>query len=212
MIETTKFLVEKTSAAIGYTQSDEISLLWYAPSPESQIYFNGRVTKMVGDLTALATLYFNKYLEYSIPEKISSWPRFDARVFVLPSKAEVGNYFLWRERDATRNSISMAARAYYSHNEVNGKNSSEKQEMLFQKGVNWNDYPSYFKRGTFVERAVEHRPFTQEEINSLPEKHEARTNLDLKIERSTTKIVEDWPSATSDRVEFLFRSKQSETV
>ena len=46
MVDVTKFLVEETNAVIGYTQSDEISLAWYYPDPESQPLFGGRIQKI----------------------------------------------------------------------------------------------------------------------------------------------------------------------
>jgi tRNA(His) 5'-end guanylyltransferase len=75
---------------------------------------------------------------------------FDARVFSIPDPFEVHNYFVWRQQDATRNSISMGAQALYSHKELHGKSTSDMQDMMHDKGVNWNDYPARFKRGGFV--------------------------------------------------------------
>ncbi|KKL92895.1 hypothetical protein LCGC14_1880070, partial [marine sediment metagenome] len=54
MIDTTKYLVEETNALIGYSQSDEISLVWYSDSIDSQIFFDGKIQKMVSVLAALA--------------------------------------------------------------------------------------------------------------------------------------------------------------
>lgn len=72
---------------------------------------------------------------------------FDARCFNIPI-AEVTNCVLWRQQDATRNSIEMAGRYYFSHSELYKKNSSNIQDMLMEKfGVNWNDYPVRYKRG-----------------------------------------------------------------
>lgn len=79
---------------------------------------------------------------------------FDARVWLLPNKTEVENYFIWRQQDATRNSISSVAQSLYSHKELNSKSSDEKQEMIFQKGINWNDFDSGKKRGRFVEKVT----------------------------------------------------------
>ena len=76
---------------------------------------------------------------------------FDARAFILP-KEEVCNYFIWRQQDAVRNSIQMVAQSMYSHNELQGKNSSDLQELIHAKGFNWNDYPIPCKRGTCVVR------------------------------------------------------------
>jgi tRNA(His) 5'-end guanylyltransferase len=182
MIETTKKLVEETHAVIGYTQSDEISLI-YAPSTQvDQVFFGGRVSKLVSTLTSIATAHFNEMCRKLIPEK--GIATFDCRVWTVPSKEEAVNCLLWRELDATKNSVSMASSAYYSHNFLNGKNGSEKQELLFQKGINWNDYPIFFKRGTYVKRVVFSRKLTTPELDKLPIKHTARENPDMEFTRS----------------------------
>lgn len=72
---------------------------------------------------------------------------FDSRAFILPPE-EVVNYFIWRQQDAVRNSIQMAAQSMYSHKELQNKNCDQLQEMLFQRGVNWNNYDTWKKRGT----------------------------------------------------------------
>ena len=76
---------------------------------------------------------------------------FDSRAFTIPDPIEVENYFIWRQQDATRNSVSMTAHAHFAHEELQGKTSDEMQEMLWQeKGINWNDMPVGFKRGRCV--------------------------------------------------------------
>lgn len=77
---------------------------------------------------------------------------FDARVFQIPERTEVENYLIWRQQDATRNSISSVAQSLYSHKELEGKSSDDKQEMIFQKGTNWNNYSSRKKRGGLIVR------------------------------------------------------------
>lgn len=73
---------------------------------------------------------------------------FDARCFNIP-KEEVANLIYWRQLDAARNSIQMVGQAYFSHNELHGKNQNDIQEMLWSAhGVNWNDYPTHLKRGS----------------------------------------------------------------
>lgn len=183
MIELTKYLVKETNANCGYTQSDEITLMWYVDDPKSSIYFDGRYFKMVSDLSAMASVFFNRKLVEYLPEKSDKWPRFDCRVFNVPTLDEAVNTFLWREQDATKNSITMAASAFYSHKQLHKKNGSEKQEMLFEKGINWNDYPAFFKRGTYVQRKRILRKFTTDELEKLPKKHIARKDPDLMIER-----------------------------
>jgi tRNA(His) 5'-end guanylyltransferase len=190
MIETTKYLVKETNANCGYTQSDEITLMWYTDKIDASIYFDGRLFKMLTDLSAMASVFFNRKLGEYLPEKADKMPRFDARVYNVPTLDEAVNSFLWREQDATKNSISMAAQHYYSHSELMGKNGSDKQEMLFQKGVNWNDYPTFFKRGTYVQRRRVLTPFTSEEIEKLPQKHNARKDPNFAIERWVIDIVE----------------------
>lgn len=154
MVETTKFLVDEMVANIGYTQSDEISLIWFQKTYQSQFPFGGRIQKLSSVLASLASAFFNKLLPSFLPAKSEQVPVFDARVWQVPSLDEAVNYFLWRERDAIRNSILMATSSVYSHLEMQNKNTSELQEMLFQKGINYNDYPYFFKRGTWVRRDV----------------------------------------------------------
>ena len=72
---------------------------------------------------------------------------FDARVFNIP-KEEVVNCIYWRQVDAARNSVQMVGQANFSHNELQNKSSNVIQEMLHeQKGINWNDYSTRWKRG-----------------------------------------------------------------
>lgn len=196
MVDTTIQLVRDTGACMGYTQSDEITLVWHAPSTRSQIWFDGRVSKMVSQLGAQATLIFYRLVLERMPEYARRLPTFDARVWNVPNRAEGANVFLWREWDATKNSITMAAAAYYSHNELMGKNSPQKHDMLHAKGVNWNDYPAFFKRGTYVQRRTVNKPFSAEELERLPEKHQARANTDLLVERSVCEIVSMPPLAS----------------
>jgi tRNA(His) 5'-end guanylyltransferase len=73
---------------------------------------------------------------------------FDSRLWTVPKRSEVINYFAFRQQDATRNSISAVAQSMYSHNQLKGKSGNEMQEMIFQKdGTNWNNFPTKYKRG-----------------------------------------------------------------
>lgn len=209
MIRTTEFLVEETEANCGYTQSDEINLVWQTESYKSEIFFGGRLLKMASILASIATAYFNRYLDTTIPEKKGTFAYFDARVFSVPLESEAANYFVWRELDATRNSVSMAAQSYFSHNSLHKKNSNEMQEMLFSKeGVNWNNYPTFFKRGTYVQKRRVSSPFTAEEIDKLPEKHEARNNPNLVIERQKVLKLNMPPiTKVTNRVDVILRGE-----
>lgn len=213
MIETVKYLVRETNAVCGYTQSDEITLAWYSPTSDSQIIFDGRISKLVSVLASLTTAHFNHHLpRYLPPEYAGKLPHFDARVWNLPSLEEATNVFLWRELDAIKNSIAMAARAHFSHKQIDNKNGAEMQAMLRDKGVDWNDYPDFFKRGTYVQRRKTLRRFTGEELERLPPLHEARKNPDLMIER-TDYVPLAMPPLRSvrNRVEVLFAGADPET-
>lgn len=209
MVATTKFLVEETNANCGYTQSDEITLTWLSTDYKSQIFFNGRIQKLCSALSALASVFFNSKIKEYLPEKTGCMPIFDCRVWNVPNPIEGSNAFLWREQDATKNSISMAARHYYSHKQLMNKSGPEMQEMLFQAGINWNDYPSFFKRGTYIQRKNILKKFEAEEIEKLPKNHEARQNKDLMIKRSVyTELVLPKLSSVSNRVEVIYNGDE----
>jgi len=176
MVATTKHLVAKTGALIGYTQSDEISLILQAPdgqpSRSDELFFGGRLQKLTSVIAGLATARFLATAMTHWPDRCArELPVFDARVFPVPDRDEAANALLWRQSDATKNAISMAAQAYYSHTELLKKTGSAKQEMLFLKGVNFNDYPARFRRGIFVRRREVLRPLTDVELAAIPAPH-----------------------------------------
>jgi tRNA(His) guanylyltransferase len=196
MVATTEHLVRETGACMGYTQSDEITLAWHSTDIKSQIYFDGRVAKMVSQLAAQATLAFFREVLTRMPEYAPRLPTFDARVWQVPNRTEAANVFLWREWDATKNSLSMAAAAFYSPKQMHGKHGGDQHDMLHAAGVNWNDYPAGFKRGTYVQRKRVTRPFSADELGALPPKHAARTNPNLVVERSDVGVVNLPPIGT----------------
>lgn len=125
----------------AFVQSDEISiLLTDFDKLDTAAWFDGNIQKMASVSASMATAKFNELR----PGKMAF---FDSRVFTIPSNVEVENYFIWRQQDATRNSIASVVQSLYSPKQVYGKNTSEMQEMCFQKGVNWNDLPPKYKRG-----------------------------------------------------------------
>ena len=149
MNATTKFLCENIQGAkIGYVQSDEISiLLTDFDKLTTDAWFDYNVQKMTSVSASYTTGIFNQLRR---ERKLPKMAFFDSRAFQLPSKIEVMNYFLWRQKDCVRNSISSVAQANFSHKELNGKTTNMMQEMLFtDKGINWNDYSPREKRGSF---------------------------------------------------------------
>lgn len=147
MAETTQFLCQEIQGArVGFTQSDEISILLtdYA-TRQTEAWFDGNVQKIVSVSASLATARFNEC------RPLGRLAFFDSRVFTIPEDIEVINYFLWRQRDATRNSISMLAQAHFSAKRLHGLSTGQMQELLWsEKGINWNDEEPRFKRGTIV--------------------------------------------------------------
>jgi len=153
MDKTAMYLCQNIMCAkFAYVQSDEISILMTDfDTLNTDAWFNNNLQKMVSVSASMATSSFNKYrLSRSTPETMR-WAEFDSRVFQIPSKTEVENYFIWRQQDATRNSISSLAQSMYSHKQLLGKSSSDMQELCFQKGVNWNDLDTKLKRGRFID-------------------------------------------------------------
>jgi tRNA(His) guanylyltransferase len=149
---------EVQGCQLAYVQSDEISLLiTNYQTHETQSWFHNNVQKMVSVAAGIAssTFTFNSWRIWMggvmAPVGLESIKPavFDARAFVLP-KEEVCNYYLWRQKDSERNSVQMLARSLYSHKECNNKNNSELQEMIHQKGQNWNDLPTSQKRGRCI--------------------------------------------------------------
>ena len=133
-------------ARLGYVQSDEISIIVTDfGSTQTEAWFDGNVQKIASITASMATAHFNRA---RLAQGCDGMATFDSRVFTIPDPGEVENYLIWRQQDATRNSISMTAQAYFSHIELQGKSSNELQEILWQeRGINWNDMPAGFKRG-----------------------------------------------------------------
>lgn len=138
---------EIMGAQIAYVQSDEISILVHNYKRlVSQGWLGNELQKIVSISAGIASSFMS--LTYGRTAV------FDSRVFVIP-EAEVCNYFIWRQQDATRNSILGVAQSLYSHKELQGRKGDELQEMIFQKGYNWNDWPVHQKRGRCVRRVVD---------------------------------------------------------
>lgn len=155
---------EIQGCVLGYTQSDEITLVLIDYSNlETSAWFDYDVQKICSVSASIATLAFNEHfselcLDYLIDyssevndahnRAIAKGALFDARCFNIP-KEEVTNCILWRQQDATRNSINSVAQANFSHKELQGLNVNQVQDKLFkEKNINWNDFPTYLKRGS----------------------------------------------------------------
>lgn len=145
MNETAIFLCQNVQGVkLAYVQSDEISLvLSDLGTEESQAWFGGNIQKMASISASIATAQFNKLR----PEKIAF---FDSRVFTISDPQEVINYLIYRQEDAIKNSIQMFGHAYYSHRELNNKNTKEILEMCEAKGKFWALAPLGFQQGRLI--------------------------------------------------------------
>jgi len=199
MDATTKFLCEGIQGVkFGYIQSDEISLLLTDfEKVTTDAWFDGNVQKMASISASMATGKFNELRAMRCVKKRLAF--FDSRVFTIPSEEEVINYFIWRQQDATRNSIQSVGYSLYPHEKLKGVKTDEMQEYIFKKGVNWNDFPIGQKRGRTVvklDTLVEVKP---EAYN----KSKNKSNFIIKndkffVERNQWTVVEP-PIFTKDK-------------
>jgi tRNA(His) guanylyltransferase len=189
MAETAIYLCQEVQGCkLAYTQSDEISLvLTDFEGTTTQAWFDGDQQKIVSISASSATARFNQLR----PGKLA---RFDSRAFTIPDPTEVENYFIWRQKDATRNSVSMAAQAHFSHAELQGKSVNEMQEMLFTKhDINWNDYDPRFKRGSTI------APATTFESVTYTDKRTGKVHTTEATERRTWGVIVPPPDFLKQR-------------
>jgi tRNA(His) guanylyltransferase len=211
MDETACYLCKGIQGAkFGFVQSDEISiLLTDFDKIGTDAWFDGNIQKMASIAASMAAAKFNqlRWIRF-VNEKYNNtstkvewvWfeqaaglklAEFDARVFTIPSDIEVENYFIWRQQDTVRNSISSVAQSLYSHKDLANKNMNEQQELIFQKGINWNDYAPKYKRGRFIFKQTFELEPDRDKLNSAAA---IRTRW----------VADECPTFTQDR-EFLLK-------
>jgi tRNA(His) 5'-end guanylyltransferase len=157
MWETCKYLLQNIGGAkVAYTQSDEISILvTNYDKLTTESWFDNNLQKIVSVAASMATAKFNDLIRGYYPAK--DLALFDARAYILP-RDEVNNYFLWRQQDASKNSVSMVAQANFSHKSLQGLNGAKMQDkLMLEKGINWNDLPTWQKRGACVVKETYYR-------------------------------------------------------
>jgi tRNA(His) 5'-end guanylyltransferase len=178
MEETAKYLLENIPGAqLAYHQSDEISILVtnYQLS-NREPWFDNNINKIVSITASMATLAFNRIFGNKVDEDfgINDYPGdaisyfntansrlkakqngalFDSRAFILP-KEEISNYFIWRQQDAIKNSISMVAQSLFSHKSLQGQNGIAMVErMKLEKDIVYTEkYSTIERRGSVVHR------------------------------------------------------------
>ena len=129
----------------AYTQSDEISLLLTDfDTLTTMAWFDYNIQKIVSISASMASVKFSEL--WGLPGC------FDSRAFNLP-KEEVANYFVWRQKDWVRNSVSMLAQSHFSHKQLQNQGQAAMHEMLHSKGENWNDLDPKWKNGQFIDKS-----------------------------------------------------------
>jgi len=205
MVETTNALVERFHCDIAYTQSDEITLIFISePEDKAELIFDGRFQKIETLTASYASAVFNKLLPGYLPAKAHLLPCFDSRAYIVPNLQEAYHALLWRQQDATKNAVSMGAQALYSQKQLNGKNGSQLRVMMIELGVDFDDYPYFFKRGTFVRRLLVERQLTAAELERIPEKHRPQGT----VQRNEVVALDINLQELSNPASFLFKEKK----
>lgn len=168
---------------LAYVQSDEISLLLTDYEKiTTDAWFGNNIQKMASVSASMTTMIFNNLFSNNVweyqtvntdwnlddgidgdvredsKEQLETYKNkmgtamFDSRVFNLP-KEEVCNYFIWRQQDATRNSIQMLAQSEFSHKELHGLSCDKLQDkLMLERDINFNDLETFKKRGSCIKR------------------------------------------------------------
>ncbi|MBQ2753944.1 MAG: guanylyltransferase [Clostridia bacterium] len=181
MIKTVKTLMDCGFRVVyGYTESDEISLLFH----KEENTFGRKVRKFNSILAGMASAVFS--LELGQPVA------FDCRLVPLPNVELVQDYFLWRQEDAHRNALN--AHCYWMLRKegknveeatkmLEGKSVSYKNELLFSRGINFDKLPGWQKRGTGVYwtdvEKTGYNPVTNSEEKAI--RRELKTDMELEL-------------------------------
>lgn len=170
MIRTMKYLCQSVQGCVfGYTQSDEISLILVDYKKlNSSAWYDNELQKLCSVASSLCTLAFNRIFREEVHKHIPEYfndkekgkclsaynkalelgATFDCRAFNVP-KEDVCNCIIWRQHDATRNSIQSLAQSKFSHKELLGLSCDKLQDKLFAEcSINWNSLEVYKRRGT----------------------------------------------------------------
>ena len=161
-----------TGCKLGYVQSDEVSLLITDfDTTSTEAWLDGCQNKIESITASIATMGFNlavRDFNYRCNpcegRDEANWKlgynkkpnaTFDSRAFIIPDYVEVENYFLDRQMDAARNSVTMLANFYTSHKKLLGQSVAQRHEFIFAAGDNWAKHPTRFKRGAVLYKAHE---------------------------------------------------------
>jgi tRNA(His) guanylyltransferase len=136
----------------AYQQSDEVSILITDfATIKTEAPFDYNIQKLVSVAASAMTFEFNRHMRVHGDVSDTRAGLFDARIFCIPDRIEVYNYFLWRQKDCVRNSIQSLGQAHFSHKEMHGLNTDQVQDKLFiEKNINWSEQLNEFKNGILI--------------------------------------------------------------
>jgi tRNA(His) 5'-end guanylyltransferase len=219
MQETTKGLLDSFDAKVAYVQSDEITLVWGKVE-----MFDGKYQKLISTIASYASVKFyqelknkvevflgtpgfttTRYLKLS--RMISGTPTFDCRIWQVPNLETAAENILWRELDATKNSVSMLASAHFTEKELDGQGMKDRLNMLEEKGILWGNLPHWLKKGSYYRKVQRLKDLTEEELSNITEKYRPTKP----VLRSIVALL-DIPPATkiANFTEVLFNGKEVE--
>ena len=198
----TAHLIEQAGARVGYTQSDEITLVFKPDTPASEPIFGGRAFKITSVLASMASAKFTLLAADVWPERVERIvPSFDCRVFNVPSRMEAVNALIWREQDAARNAVQSVAQAHFSPEKIHGKSAAELVKMLEEIGVSIDAFPVALRLGRYLARRPFETTLSAEALARVPEQYHPSGT----VMRSRVVDLELAPlAARKDRVELIF--------
>lgn len=214
MQRTATTLLEKNHAVAAYTQSDEISLLFYAPFDPIKGFtpdflFDGKIQKLTSVLAGQCTAAFIDHLfttfgHIEATDYLEKLPHFDCRVFQLPNLDEAANAILWRHLDCTRNAIQMVGQHHFSQRDLQGVSTrgillklAEDCRIKFEE-----DFPAEFRYGTFLRRENE---YSTDSFDTAPMAEPTPV-----VTRTKTKQYHLDFRTLSNRVDFVFSNAAPE--
>lgn len=195
MLETVEHLMNCGIDIIyGYTQSDEISLLF----AHNETTFSRKLRKLNSVLAGEASAKFSVLL--------GALACFDCRISQLPNKEEVVNYFRWRNEDAHRNALNAhcywclrrdGKNATTATSMMKGLSVADKNELLFQHGINFNQLPNWHKRGVGIYwEEYEKQGFNPIKGETVPaSRRRIRRDLDLPMKDEYSQFIAELVSA-----------------